>query len=129
MAKKGMSIRFIGAEKFIKDVNNKSQETQQAIGKIVQETASNIERKAKQKAPVSKSITNKSGKVTHVGGFMRSKIYSEKIDDLTAEAGSKADYSVYVDKGTRYQKAQPFFTPAVESERAQFKKKIKKVVE
>lgn len=116
MAKKGMSIRFIGAEKFIKDVNNKSQATQQAIGKIVQETASNIERKAKQKAKVRT-------------GEMRGRIYSEKIDDLTAEAGSKADYSVYVDKGTRYQKAQPFFTPAVESERAQFKKKIKKVVE
>lgn len=117
MAKKGMSIRFIGAEKFIKDVNNKSQTTQQAIGKIVQETASNIERKAKQKAPVDT-------------GFLRQKIYSEKIDDLTAEAGSKANYSVYVDKGTRRpQKPQPFFTPAVESERAQFKKKIKKVVE
>ena len=116
MAKKGMSIRFIGAEKFIKDVNKKSQATQQAIGKIVQETASNIERKAKQKAAVDT-------------GEMRRRIYSEKIDELTAESGSKAPYSYWVDKGTRYQKAQPFFTPAVESERAQFKKKIKKVVE
>lgn len=116
MAKKGMSIRFIGAEKFIKNVNNKSQTTQQAIGKIVQETVSNIERKAKQKAPVDT-------------GFLRQKIYSEKVDDLTAVAGSKAPYSYWVDKGTRRRKPQPFFTPAVESERAQFKKKIKKVVE
>lgn len=123
-----MSIKFIGSENFIGKLEKKSQEVQRNIGKIVQETASNIEVKAKQKAPVSKSITNKSGKVTHVGGFMRSKIYSKKLNDTTAEAGAKAPYSLWVDKGTRHQAAQPFFTPAVESERTQFKNKIKQVL-
>jgi HK97 gp10 family phage protein len=118
MAKSKMSVRFIGAEKFIDNINKKSVEVQKAVGKIVQETASNIEIKAKKKAPVDT-------------GFMRGNVYSEKIDDLNAVAGSKAPYSIYVDKGTRDEKhpAQPFFTPAVESERSQFKKKIKKVIE
>lgn len=116
MSKNRMSVRFIGAEKFIQNIEKKSQQVQQDVGKIVQETASNIEIKAKKKAP-------------YDTGFMIQEIYSKKINDTAAEAGAKAPYSLWVDKGTRHQEAQPFFTPAVESERAQFKKKIKKVIE
>lgn len=115
MAKNRMSIKFIGSENFIGNIEKKSQEVQRNIGKIVQETASNIEVKAKQKAAVDT-------------GFMRQEIYSKKINDTAAEAGAKAPYSLWVDKGTRHQAAQPFFTPAVESERTQFKNKIKQVL-
>lgn len=35
-------------------------------------------------------------------------------NDTTAYVAAGANYSVYIDQGTRHQPAQPFFTPAVD---------------
>ena len=41
-------------------------------------------------------------------------------DDMTAVVGAAADYSVFVNYGTRYMPAQPFFDKGVETTRGEF---------
>jgi HK97 gp10 family phage protein len=41
-------------------------------------------------------------------------------DDMTAIVGAAANYSVYVNYGTRFMAAQPFFEPGVEATRGEF---------
>jgi len=42
-------------------------------------------------------------------GFLRDHISVTNSDDTTAQVSSTADYSIYVEMGTRFQTAQPFF--------------------
>jgi len=41
-------------------------------------------------------------------------------DDMTAVVGAAADYSVFINYGTRYMPAQPFFDQGVETTRGEF---------
>lgn len=46
-------------------------------------------------------------------GFLRDNIEESNSSSTAIQVSSRADYSIYVEMGTRYMAAQPFFYPAV----------------
>jgi len=68
-------------------------------------------------------------------GYMKSQIKWQKLDvgkfivyvdgSLATEDG--AFYAIYVEYGTRYMAAQPFFEPAIQQAKREFKSDMKKV--
>jgi HK97 gp10 family phage protein len=48
-------------------------------------------------------------------GYLRDHIYAE-VNDWIGNVGSEAAYSVFVEQGTRYMKAQPFLFPAIQAQ-------------
>jgi HK97 gp10 family phage protein len=46
-------------------------------------------------------------------GFLRDNIEESNSNANAIQVSSRADYSIYVEMGTRYMQAQPFFYPAV----------------
>lgn len=89
------------------------------LAKAVRETAFAIEAAAKAKAPVDT-------------GALRSSIQAnvtQTESTLTAEIAVGVDYGPYVELGTVVSAAQPFLTPAVESQREAFEQRLKDAVE
>jgi len=76
----------------IADISRKRKSALEAIGQYV-------EGEAKTNAPVDT-------------GLLRSSINHKTTADK-AVIGTNTEYAVFVEKGTRYQKAQPFLEPAV----------------
>ena len=55
-------------------------------------------------------------------GFLVSNIFLDKDNDgMGADVESRADYSVYLEFGTREMQPRPFMQPALESQRAKIK--------
>lgn len=52
-------------------------------------------------------------------GFLRDNIQIQDESDTSVTVVSQAEYSSFVEFGTRYMAAQPFFEPAIEAGRAQ----------
>lgn len=48
-------------------------------------------------------------------------------DDLTAYVAVGANYGIYLEMGTRFQPAQPFFYPAVEEAKVEFQAALDKI--
>lgn len=86
------------------------------LTRAVYATAAAIEAAAKQRAPVDT-------------GFLRASIQARTVGPLEAEVAVGAEYGHHVEYGTRRQAAQPYLTPAVESERPRFEARIKKAVD
>jgi HK97 gp10 family phage protein len=82
---------------------------------IVRKTAFLLEGKAKQLAPVDT-------------GFLRNSITTQKLADATYSVAVGAEYGIYVEFGTRWMRAQPYFTPAIEEARRYFDGELKKLV-
>ena len=103
-----------------------------ALSQVVRKTALDLQASAASKAPVDT-------------GFLRSSIYTvtstdstygqagsppgdssllpevaKPEDDLTAYVAVGANYGVYVELGTRFMPAQPYFYPAVEEAKVEF---------
>src|SRR6266700_5356466 len=53
-------------------------------------------------------------------GFLRDSITTEMIDDFTGTVTVGAYYGIYVEMGTRFMAAQPYFYPAVDEGRSRF---------
>jgi HK97 gp10 family phage protein len=109
------TVRIKGLDKFVADVRKKSKSDQTAIGQEVQRSGLRIEKLAKRNAPWDT-------------GYMSMSIYSWKAGDFKSEIISPANYSIWVEEGTRRQAAQPFLGPAVDSDYPVFLSNIKKIV-
>ncbi|WP_208422100.1 HK97-gp10 family putative phage morphogenesis protein [Latilactobacillus fragifolii] len=109
------NTRFIGGREFANAIRKMKSSKRKMISEEVTKSAFRIEKSAKEKAAVDT-------------GNMRKNIQAEKIGEFTARVDSRAPYSVYVDKGTRYQAAQPFFTPAVDEEEKKFNQNVKGII-
>jgi HK97 gp10 family phage protein len=48
-------------------------------------------------------------------GYLRDHIFAE-VNDWVGSVGSEATYSVFVEFGTRYMRAQPFLFPAIQAQ-------------
>lgn len=83
--------------------------------RIVRKTALDIERDAKQTAPVDT-------------GKLRGSIQTSFSDDLHAEVGTNTEYAAYVEYGTSRMNAQPYMTPAAERNRAAFEAAFKQLL-
>ncbi|MDT2805243.1 HK97 gp10 family phage protein [Vagococcus lutrae] len=110
-----MSVKIVGLNAFIKNVNNKPKQIQQAVGKEVNRSALRVERKAKQLAAWDT-------------GWMANNIYASMIKVGKAEVVSPVEYSLYVEKGTRYQISQPFMFPALKADYPLLMKNLNKLM-
>ena len=61
-------------------------------------------------------------------GFLVSNIFLDKDNDgMDADVESRADYSVYLEFGTKDMQPRPFMQPALESQRAKIKALFKRL--
>lgn len=109
-----MEIKFEGfeelQEKLSQAVSKAPESTEKVIHNIGMKTAANM----KADAPVDTS-------------YMKDHIVNKPLV-MGTEVHSQASYSGYVDKGTRYMGAQPFFTPNVEKMGKEAEKQLTEVI-
>lgn len=109
-----LKVEFEGFDK-LRDKLNPNKYKQQ-LRDTVRVNGAELDSKAKKRAPVDT-------------GNLRREIRTKLEDDgLTSTTTSNADYSVYVEYGTRKQTAQPFMRPSFEEQKDQFVKDIKNVL-
>nr|DAZ68155.1 MAG TPA: putative tail component [Caudoviricetes sp.] len=103
------------AEKILKKFNNTAT-VEKDVSKLVKDTLYNIERDAKKKCPVDT-------------GRLRGSITTNIISTYSGEVGTNVEYAEYVEYGTRYQSAQPYFEPAVDENEDKFNDALDEIIE
>lgn len=88
----------------------------QEVKKIVKEHGANLQKKAQRNAPID------------TGTLKRSIGLEIKNEGISAEVEATADYSAYVELGTRFMQAQPYLMPAFNEQKEKFKKDMKNLV-
>ena len=83
---------------------------------IVAKTALDLEAQAKNRAPVRT-------------GNLRGSIQATRISATHWRVTVGADYGVYVEHGTRFMGAQPYFRPAIQAVTRAFRKAMKGVIQ
>ena len=87
-----------------------------AVRRIVAQNGAEMQEKAQRNAPVDTGMLKRSVELD--------------ISDLglTVTVAATAEYSGYVEHGTRFQEAQPFITPAFNQQKEQFKRDLDQLV-
>ena len=99
----------------------------QEVKKIVKEHGANLQKKAQRNAPI--GTPESTGIPGYKGGTLRGSLGLEIADEgLSAEVEATADYSAYVELGTRFMQAQPYLGPAFNEQKEKFKKDMKNLV-
>lgn len=111
MSKSGLTIRFDGADKLIEQFRANPSKLNSQAGSIINQTALRVEKKAADLAPVDT-------------GYMKQHIQADTDGRLGAKVVASADYSVYVEFGTRKSVPQPFMRPALMSEQDMLMQKL-----
>ena len=62
------------------------------------------------------------------GHLKRSLTIDFRDGGLTGRVSTNVEYSIYVEYGTRYQSAQPFFRPSLHEQREQFAKDMSRLL-
>lgn len=86
------------------------------VSSLVKNTLYGIETDAKRNCPVD---TDR----------LRGSITTNIIDDMSGEVGTNVEYADYVNSGTRYQEAQPYFDSAVEKNEEKFDDALDEIIE
>lgn len=98
-----------------------------AVRTIVKKNGSNMQRKAVRNSPV--GTPESTGKKKYKGGHLKDSNFLEiKDGGLTARVYNTAEYSGYVNFGTRLMDARPFMTDAFNEQKEKFKADLKKLV-
>ena len=108
-------IHFKGVDQFITKIGLMPEQLQQKTNEIVKKRTLEMEANAKNLAPVDT-------------GHLRRSIKSDVSNNLTGikgEVNANVEYAIYVEYGTVYQTAQPFFFPAFKKASEGFKSDIK----
>jgi len=114
MAAGSISVAIKGLDGLKSKLLNLLPKVREGTRQAVAETALLIESDAKLFAPVDT-------------GRLRASIHAEIASDgLRATVIAEANYSVFVEFGTRYQRAQPFLFPAYEKNRLAFVAALKR---
>jgi HK97 gp10 family phage protein len=103
------------AEKILREFNF-IETVEKDVSKLIKNTLHNIERDAKKSCPVDT-------------GRLRGSITTNIISTYSGETGTNVEYADYVNSGTRYQQAQPYFDSAVEKNEEKFNEKLDKIIE
>lgn len=111
-----MTVRVDG----LGDLNGKLRRIEAAVGRAakreVKRTALNVQRKAREAAPMDT-------------GRLRNSIAVEDLEGrLDAAIGTNVEYGPFIEFGTRHQHAQPYLFPAMESERVPFRDRFNEAV-
>lgn len=110
-----MTIRFDGADALINKFKSQPAAIQREADAIVQNTALRVETRAKKTAPVDT-------------GYLKQHIQAKKTGMLSAEVDSTANYSIYLEMGTRKMPAKPFMRPAMKQEEVFFFQKLQNLL-
>lgn len=110
-----INYRMKGLNRFIKGVHGKSAQTQKAVDQELARSSLRVEREAKILSPWDT-------------GWMSNSIYADKSANFKYMVHVPTHYAIYVELGTRYQRAQPFFFIALENDYPKLMKNLKKIV-
>ena len=111
-----MEIKIsLDVEKILREFN-KTETVEKDVSKLIKNTLHNIERDAKKSCPVDT-------------GRLRGSITTNIISTYSGEVGTNVEYDGWVEYGTRYQSAQPYFEPAVEKNEDKFNEELDKIIE
>lgn len=83
------------------------------VGHAAQKWATNVKKHAKMRVPVRT-------------GALRDSIATKRVGTRHWKVSVGKEYGVYVEYGTRYMHAQPYFRPAIRFANAEFRKDIAK---
>ncbi|MGC4020250.1 MAG: HK97 gp10 family phage protein [Muricomes sp.] len=107
-------IKIEGLEKLQKAL--KKNVTLSDVKRVVKQNGSELQSKAKRKAPVD------------TGDLKRSIGLEISSGGMTAKVEPTVEYAAYLEYGTRFQKAQPYLKPSLEEQEKQFKSDMQKLV-
>ena len=100
----------------VKLVASKGKQAHTATNRELDLSSKRIGRMAKIKAPVDT-------------GELKNTIFSAKAGKLTYKVTAPQHYAIYVEKGTRKMRAQPFLKPALDAERPKLISNLRKLYE
>ena len=109
-----LSYKVKGLDKFIRSAENKGRRASSVVDKELNRSSLRVERSAKKGAPWDT-------------GWLSENIYSSKASRLGYKVISPAEYSVYVELGTRKMIAQPFMEPALKEEHPKLMNNLNKM--
>ena len=110
-----VSMKVIGMANVLKNISSwQNNKVNDSVKNALNKTRFKIETTAKQLCPVDT-------------GRLRASIYSKMTGDLSAIVGDKVQYGIYLEKGTRNQRPQPFLMPAVQAHKGEFASSLKEV--
>lgn len=110
-----MGIKLNGVKE-LKRVLNSGKDVSKLAAPVVRLNGAELQQKAQRYAPVD------------TGNLRRSIQLSIEDNGMTAEVAATADYSAYVEYGTRFVNAQPYMRPAFNEQKDIFISDLKKVM-
>jgi HK97 gp10 family phage protein len=113
-----LSIKFKvrGVDQMVRLIANKGKKARIATDRELDLSSKRIERMAKVKVPVDT-------------GALKNTIFSAKAGNLTYKVTAPQHYAIYVEKGTRKMRAQPYLKPALDAERPKLISNLRKLYE
>ena len=113
-----MSIKFkvSGVDRVVRTIAKKGKQARTATNRELDLSSKRIERMAKTKAPVDT-------------GALKNSIFSAKAGDLTYKVTAPQHYAIFVEKGTRKMRAQPYLRPSLDAERPKLISNLRKIYE
>lgn len=111
-----VSFKVKGVDRLVRQLAIKSKQARIATDRQLELSSKRIERMAKVKAPVDT-------------GALKNSIFSAKAGNLTYKVTAPQHYAIYVEKGTRKMRAQPYLKPALDTERPKLISNLRKLYE
>lgn len=111
-----VSFKVKGVDRLVRQLAIKSKQARIATDRQLELSSKRIERMAKVKAPVDT-------------GALKNSIFSAKAGNLTHKVTAPQHYAIYVEKGTRKMRAQPYLKPALDAERPKLISNLRKLYE
>lgn len=109
-----VSFKIKGVDRMVRRLAIKGKQARIATDRQLELSSLRIERSAKTGAPVKT-------------GALKNTIFSAKAGNLTYKVTAPQHYAVYVEKGTRKMRAQPFLKPAIDVERPKLISNLRKI--
>ena len=109
-----MSVEIRGVKEMQKMLNKVA--SLKDVQNAVKVNTTEMHQKASRKVPVD------------TGHLRRSLTIDFRDNGLTGRVYTDVEYSIYVEYGTRFQSAQPFFRPALYEQRIQFAKDMSRLL-
>ena len=110
-----MGIRLEGIKEFKAALEDRGR-VQELVAPVVRYHGAQLQEKAQRSAPVD------------TGNLKRSIRLDIRNEGMTAEVAATADYSGYVEYGTRFMNAQPYMRPAFLQQKEKFVKDLERVL-
>ena len=111
-----VSFKVKGVDRMVRQLAIKGKQARTATDRQLELSSLRIERAAKVNAPVDT-------------GALKNTIFSAKAGNLTYKVTAPQHYAIFVEKGTRKMRAQPFLKPAIDAEQPKLISNLRKLYE